>query len=51
MLMLPGRTLFAAAERRQIGPKNPWFFRSLLLLAIFLVAAWALFLALTGRWR
>jgi hypothetical protein len=36
--MRADRTIFAAAERRQVGPKNPWFFRSLLLVAFLLCA-------------
>jgi hypothetical protein len=39
--MNPERVIFARAENRQVGPKNPWFFRGLLLLAVLLAAALA----------
>jgi hypothetical protein len=39
--MNPERVIFAPAEKRQIGPKNPWVFRSLLLFAVLLVAGLA----------
>jgi hypothetical protein len=50
-LMRADRTFFAPAEKRQVGPKNPWFFRSLLLIAFLLCVALQQIVAPGGYFR
>jgi hypothetical protein len=49
--MLPTRHIFAGAPDRQVGPKNPWLFRSLLLIAVLATAILAQIIEPGGVWR
>jgi hypothetical protein len=49
--MLPTRHLFVDAPDRQVGPKNPWLFRALVLAAILATAALAQIIEPSGIWR
>ena len=49
--MLPDRHFFAESQRKQVGPRSPWFFRGLLLFAILLVAAVTQVLEPGGIWH